>query len=147
MRFFSSTLVTLYALSAGALAMPTLDGASLATREQLDGTDASLVITTFNVPGCPGTGSQQPVTYGDRYTLPVVSYNVSRPLVMGEQLDFSDYAPGVAPYSPDVNGVASGCTLFLETTNPDSNNHMLTNNVCYELTNNATAQCFRFWKH
>lgn len=56
------------------------------------------------------------------------SYNFSRDLVEGEQLDFS--------YDSFRNNTGNGeCDVFLETTNPDSNDHMLVADQCYNLRN------------
>ncbi len=59
----------------------------------------------------------------------MLSYKLSRPTTPDEQLDFSGPTKGMG----DLNGVQAACTLFHETTSPDSNGNVLKDNQCYGL--------------
>lgn len=128
---YSITLLKpiLLALSAGTLAMAQ------------DATNATnMNITVFAQPNCyvnSTNGSQYgiaPLTYGHNMVSSVAgwqmqSYKLSRNTTLQEQLDFSGSTKGMG----SVDGIPWQCTLYHETTSPDSNGNTLVADTCYGL--------------
>ena len=113
----------------------------------LNGQHAKLNITIYKDLGCPGQGNvTADIRYGSSYEGLVKSYSLSRDLEPSEQLDFSQGWHFDRPQGP-VEYTA--CARFLEKANPDSNNHSLRKDICYDLTksDNTTAMvCVFIWK-
>ena len=124
-------LAIFHSLSGGALALPQANSGHPA-----QGIDiaqiTNLTITTWNVAGCP-EGSDREGQFGIYYDYFVVtdtkSYNLSRDLTAEEQLDWSVYTPNEGA----IDKVPGACTLFVETSSPDSNNQPLKGNTCYSI--------------
>lgn len=65
----------------------------------------------------------------------VQSYMLNRTLELWERLDWSTkYADGTMP---DRGAIPEDCGVYLQTTNPDSNGHVLRKMVCYPLVGGA----------
>ncbi|KAL9074082.1 MAG: hypothetical protein Q9161_002491 [Pseudevernia consocians] len=92
---------------------------------------------TYSAP-VPYNQNSMPVTNGT--VEPILSYTLSRNTDLSEQLDFSGPTKGMGA----LNGEPSDCTLFHETTSPDSNGNPLSANVCYGLLL-GPAECLRFF--
>lgn len=77
-------------------------------------------------------GSQTPISGT------FLSYMLSRNTTLNEQLDISGPTKGMGV----LDGNPGACTLYHETTSPDSNGNTLAGNKCYGLLN-GQAQCVR----
>ena len=122
-----------------ALSVPTQNSFPLARREQMDGQPANLIITTYNVAGCPTHANQNvsyEITYGKQVLANTWSYSLNRNLQDGEQLDWSVFTPNEG----DIGGVPGACTQFAETTSPDPKTNLpLLEATCYGLGNQANV--------
>ena len=127
--------VVLLALSAGTLA-----AAAPANSSSPGSGPSNMTITAYSGLNCNsnGTGAtySAPVPYNENAmpvtngtVEPILSYTLSRNTDLSEQLDFSGPTKGMGA----LNGEPSQCTLFHETTSPDSNGNPLSANVCYGL--------------
>ena len=139
--YLTSSVALLGLLSAIplALSVPAQNSLPLARREQMDGQPANLIITTYNVAGCPTHANQNvsyEITYGKQVLANTWSYSLNRNLQDGEQLDWSVYTPGQG----DIDGVPGACTQFAETTSPDPKTNLpLLEATCYGLGNEANV--------
>ena len=135
----SGSLLGLLSAIPLALSVPTQNSFPLARREQMDGQPANLIITTYDVAGCPTHASQNTsyeITYGKQVLANTWSYSLNRNLQDGEQLDFSVYTPNEG----DLDGVPGACTQFAETTSPDPKTNLpLLEATCYGLGNRANV--------
>ena len=108
---------------------------------------ANLEIHIWTTPGCgEANGPNVFVTEGQTlsYSImwpigyPVQSYMLNRTLEMWERLDWSTpYAKGTMPPG---KGIPGACGTFLQTTNPDSNQHVLGGGICYPISGGATVR-------
>ncbi|KAF6223847.1 hypothetical protein HO173_013179 [Letharia columbiana] len=140
----SLTLVSsiLLALSAGTLAQNT----------SASNKASNMIITVSDGLNCNqnGTGINftTPLLYNvqttnfDNNSMQILSYSLSRATTLQEQLDFSGPTRGMGT----VNGDPEQCTLFHETTSPNSNGNTLVANQCYGLLL-GPAECLRFFVH
>ena len=102
---------------------------------------SNMDITVSDGPNCNrdsyGVNYTVPLPYGDQNTnfnndsMQILSYSLSRATTRQEQLDFSGPTKGMGA----LNGDPAQCTLFHETTSPDSNGNTLAAGVCYGLLN------------
>lgn len=136
------TLFVLYTSSATfIIASPTPDRAPVLPRQTSITSDVSIAIyndTTCGIGGPPKVIENYVqlwyavmVSFG----FSIQSYRLNRTLRADERLDWSNpYAPGTAPKG---GVIPENCGTFLQTTNPDSNDHMLREGVCYQMTGGA----------
>lgn len=94
-----------------------------------------------------GTNVSQAMTYSENTSpyingalMPFLSYTLSRNTNLQEQLDFSGSTKGMGM----LHGVPQQCTLFHETTSPDSNGNSLSANVSYGLLLGSAQVSNRF---
>lgn len=121
----SLALPILAALAASTLAQ----GSSLS-----NSSPANMTITVYSALECTGSGSVGTVTYNTLTTGlcgngTFLSYELSRDTTLQEQLGFS----GPTPCMGVLDGNPKECTLYHETTSPDSNGNPLKANTCYGL--------------
>lgn len=144
----------LLAMSAGTLAAK-----AAPTNTTAGPQSANMTIVIYTTQNCNsnGTGSDMvPNGNGQNFTFTMdydsnywtgaegnatfLSYRLSRPTTLEEQLDFSGPTPGMG----DLNGIVAQCTLFHETASPDSNGHILEANQCYGLLLGPAEVSFLF---
>ncbi len=114
------------------LAIPANISTTLETRETYQGQASTLTITTYGDAQCAGSHLIWPnVKYGDNKSAQVKGFAISRPLVKGEQLDFSnsDCSKLVGP----VYGLDKSTQWGAQT--------------CFNVGNSLTAGCFNLWHH
>ncbi|KAM0805952.1 hypothetical protein BDR22DRAFT_816823 [Usnea florida] len=119
-----------------ALSASTLATAGYSNTSTVAGTNMN--ITVFVDPNCNSNvtaGSALLVMeYGSQTAIgnaTFQSYMLSRDTTLQEQLDISGPTKGMGV----LDGNPQECTLFHETTSPDSNGHTLAGNKCYGLLN------------
>ena len=107
---------------------------------------ADLNINTWTEPGCDkATGVKTTVSLNNSlaYSMmwsigrPVQSYMLNRTLQSWERLDWS--SPYANDATPEGGAIPEGCGNYLQTTNPDSNGHMLQGGICYPIIDGATV--------
>ena len=139
------SILLIYASVVGfANTLPSLPGTPISTRDSPSPFRAGVNITVYNDTSC-GLNPVHLESNIDLYyskmkpsSFIIQSYILSRYLSTDEQLDFSNpYADGAAP---NPNGIPEQCGTFKETTNPDSNNHTLRDDTCYQMTGGATVR-------
>lgn len=125
----------LLALSAGTLAT-----AAPANVSSSGSGPSNMTITLYSGVNCnsnaTGTNQTESLQYNqntvpgsNNEAAPFLSYTLGRNTDLSEQLDFSGPTKGMGV----LNGEPAECTLFHETSSPDSNGHPLSANVCYGL--------------
>lgn len=128
------------------LPLPLLLALTPLTSAQSSTLSTNMSIQIYSLPGCPpptpssttnSTWNYQ-LTYNTDIVFPHVpsfqSYELSRDTTLQEQLDFSESTPNEG----DLYGIDKGqCTLFHETTSPDSNGNPLKAETCYGLEEGA----------
>lgn len=119
----------LLAMSAGTLAK---------AAPQSSPQSSNMMITVSDGLNCnqdSGNNYTVPLPYNTQITnfnndsMQIQSYSLSRATTLQEQLDFSGPTRGMGA----VDGLPEQCTLFHETTSPDSNGNSLAANLCYGL--------------
>ncbi|CAF9943797.1 MAG: hypothetical protein ALECFALPRED_001339 [Alectoria fallacina] len=108
---------------------------------------SNMTITVYSGLNCNpnGTSFTLPLPYNvqetnfDNDSMPFLSYSLSRATTLQEQLDISGPTKGMG----SLDGNPQQCTLFHETTSPDSNGNPLMANHCYGLLL-GPAECLRF---
>ena len=138
----STILLTIYAVSTSVTsASPTHDHKPI--HPHYIPVPTHLTVTVFNDTSCgkdSHTVAHINPSYGIMLPTGLVthSYTLSRALSMQEQLDWS------TPYPSNIVGkgdaIPKECGTFLQTTNPDSNNHTLDKGICYAMTGGATVR-------
>ena len=129
----------LLALSASTLATATYQNTSTVQATNMN-------ITLYAEPNCNSNGSAADWTavmeYGRQALVGnatfFLSYTLSRNTTLNEQLDFSGPTKGMG----SLDGNPEQCTLFHETTSPDSNGNTLAENICYGLLNGQAQVSF-----
>ncbi|CAD6585729.1 MAG: hypothetical protein ASARMPRED_002294 [Alectoria sarmentosa] len=110
---------------------------------------SNMTITVSSGPNCNSNGTglnfTLPLPYDAQTTgfnndsMTFLSYSLSRATTLQEQLDISGPTKGMG----SLDGNPQQCTLFHETTSPDSNGNPLVANQCYGLLL-GPAECLRF---
>lgn len=132
-------ILTLCAFSTSTFAQGDVLGLSAPTV----GSDIHLTISTWSAADCLGNPNAMNVVvpYGNNTISgsTIISYKLSRTMMLGEQLDFSTW------YGNDhisLNGQPPQCSLFVEKTSPDTNRHPSIGNSYYGFLNRYTAQVY-----
>ncbi len=127
-----SQIVAALAVLPALLAFPTNISSTLESRDAYNGLPSTLTITTYGDEGCGKAHMIWPnVTYGANKSAQILGYQISRPLVEGEQLDLSN----------------SDCSKYV------GKEYRLDRPLPYGVTTciSVPAQwgvgCFRFWHH
>ena len=111
---------------------------TLNARDQWYNQASTLTVTTYEGPNCVGASTVSPIIYGHNHEPGHIgSYMLSRPLVTGEQLDFSTYAA-----APTNDGVDMACDKYVMSAweGPSS----AAANTCGNI-NPGVATCLRMW--
>lgn len=122
----------MYTLS---LVLPILAALGARTLAQGDSNSSptNMNLTIFTGPDCTGGSSTETLKYGTpswvKNDVLFNSYKLSRNTTHQEQLDFSGPTPGMG----SLDGLPQQCTLYHETTSPDSNGNTLAADKCYGL--------------
>ena len=107
--------------------------------------DWAITLEYWNTTSCAGLSVGSPILDWSNNTVldpAVLSYKLSRNMNRTEFLDSS----GHGLHGKVIGGVDPSCSVFLEKANPDSNNNLLLEEVCYGYLKGHTPACVRIWK-
>lgn len=113
---------------------------ALAPRDTLAFTASDLTINIWDKGNCQGhLNTTTNLMYGYNNHMKVGSFNTSRPLNPGKQLDFSTVNPGQTVAGAD--GIDFMCDHFATSVGTE------TGTKCTEFSAGLGVWCFRFWHH